>query len=94
MNLIVYEDPNQFWNDVSPHLKFNEAKNSLVLGLSYIFKTNPKDCLYQSALFEDNKFIAALMCSQYLSPSIVTTTFCGYKFCELSQQRGACQTPC
>jgi hypothetical protein len=65
VHLIVYEDPNQFWTEVSPHLKVNEAMNSLSLGLAYAFRTNPTDCLYQSALFDKDRCLGALICSRY-----------------------------
>lgn len=61
----VYNDPKSFWKEVSPHLKKEEAKNSLCLGLSYIFLSNPTDCMYQSALFEGNNLLGSLVVSQY-----------------------------
>lgn len=66
-NLVVYDDANHFWSEVSPHLRTDEAKNSLSLGLSYTFRTNPKDCLYQSALFDNNRLLGALVCSRYIT---------------------------
>lgn len=65
----VYEDPNHFWREVSPHLKLEEAKNSLSLGLSFLFRTDPTDCIYQSALFYKNQFLGALICSRYMTHS-------------------------
>ena len=61
----VYDDPKQFWKEVAPHLKHEEAKNSLCLGLSYIFQSNPIDCMYQSALFNDDELLGTLVCSRY-----------------------------
>lgn len=63
--LRVYSDPKTFWVEVSPFLKKEEAKNSLCLGLSYTFKSNPTDCIYQSALFQDSKLLASLVISRY-----------------------------
>ncbi len=61
----VYDDPKQFWNEVSPYLKKEEAKNSLCLGLSYIFQSKQDDCLYQSALFNGEEVAGALVVSRY-----------------------------
>ncbi len=44
-----------------------EAKNSLILGLSYNFRTEPRGCLHQAALFDDNRFVGALVASVYLT---------------------------
>lgn len=64
-SITVYDDPKKFWTDVSPQLKKDMARNSLVLGLSYTFQTNPEGCLYQSALFENNRVLSVLVCSRY-----------------------------
>ncbi len=64
-NVVVYNDPNHFWNEVSPHLKKEEAKNSLCLGLSYFFRSNPSDCVYQSALFQNENLLGSLVVSKY-----------------------------
>lgn len=63
--LIVYDNPNLFWNEVSPQLKIEEAKNSLCLGLAYTFQSTSEDCLYQSALFDSDQLLGALVCSRY-----------------------------
>ncbi|MCB0414173.1 MAG: hypothetical protein KDD50_07560 [Bdellovibrionales bacterium] len=60
-----YDDPKLFWQEISGFLKKEEAKNSLCLGLSYMFQTHPKNCLYQSALFDDDKFLGSLVLSKY-----------------------------
>ena len=65
MKLENYKDPKAFWNEVSPHLKKEEAKNSLALGLSYTFQAQPDDCLYQGALFDGDQLAGAIVCSQY-----------------------------
>ena len=67
VQLKVYEDPQLFWNEVSPHLRKAEAKNCLCLGLAYNFQFNSKDCLYQSALFKDGELKGALVLSRYLT---------------------------
>lgn len=61
----VYNDPKQFWNEVSPFLKQEESKNSLCLGLSYVFQTQPRDYVYQSALFNNGELEGALVVSRY-----------------------------
>ncbi len=63
--LKIYRDPKIFWQEISPHLKREEAKNSLILGMSYIFQSNPNDCLYQSALFQDDNLLGSLVLSRY-----------------------------
>lgn len=63
--LRVYDDPKKFWIEVAPFLKKEEAKNSLCLGLSYIFQSNPSDCMYQSAFFQDGNFLGSLVVSRY-----------------------------
>lgn len=63
--LKVYDSAKTFWNEASTSLKQEEAKNSLCLGLSYVFQTNPEDCLYQSALFDGDHLLGALVCSRY-----------------------------
>lgn len=63
--LKVYNNPKEFWSEVSPPLKEEEAKNSLCLGLSYTFRSNPTDCLYQSALFQDGKLSGSLVVSRH-----------------------------
>lgn len=64
--LIVYKNPQEFWSKISPYLKPEEAKNSLMLGLSHFGLTNPTGIVYQCALFDENKFIAAMICSKYV----------------------------
>lgn len=63
--LRVYDSPLQFWDDVAPVLKREEAKNSLCLGLSYLFRSNPADCAYQSALFQNGRPLGSLVVSKY-----------------------------
>lgn len=65
--LEIYKDPKKFWAEISPHLKMEEAKNNLILGMSYLFQKDPKDCVYQSALWDSEKFLGALVCSKYLT---------------------------
>jgi hypothetical protein len=59
-HLKLYEDSKLFWNEISPHLKAEEAKNSLCLGLSYIFQSDPSARLYQAALFGEKGFLGAV----------------------------------
>lgn len=66
MGLIVYGDPDRFWEEVAPHLKGQEARNSLLLGLASNFRVNPKGCLFQIARFERAGLMGALLCSKYL----------------------------
>jgi len=61
----TYQDPKQFWSEVSPHLRKEEAKNSLCLGLAYAFRQDGKNCLYQSALFDGGKFLGSTLVSVY-----------------------------
>lgn len=63
--LKVYDDPQTFWYEASPHLKKEESKNSLILGMSNIFRSEPKDCVYQSALFRGDLLRGAIVCSRY-----------------------------
>jgi predicted GNAT family acetyltransferase len=63
--LKVYDDAKRFWDEVSPFLRREEAKNSLCLGLSYTFRSNPEDCVYQSALFNDDTLLGAIVVSRY-----------------------------
>lgn len=63
--IITYDNPRFFWDDVSPYLKEEEAKNSLCLGLAYRFQSNSGDCMYQSALFEDDTLAGALVLSRH-----------------------------
>lgn len=65
--LKTYTDPKIFWDEVSPQLRKEEAKNCLCLGLAYNFQFNAKDCLYQSALFKDGELRGALVLSRYLT---------------------------
>lgn len=61
----IYNKPDEFWNAVSSQLKFEEARNNLLLGISYTGISRPSDCLYQCASFENNKLQGALVCSKY-----------------------------
>lgn len=63
----VYADPKTFWQEVSPHLRREESKNSLCLGLTYNFLTDRKGCFYQAALFEGSELLGAIVGSQYLT---------------------------
>ena len=60
----VYDNTKDFWREVSPFLKKDEAKNSLLLGLAYRFRFNPVNCLYQSAFFEEGEMLGAVICSR------------------------------
>jgi len=69
-----YEDPQEFWNEVSPHLKKEETKNNLVLGLSYNFRVDPNGCLYQSALFDGEFLLGAILCTRHrINETLVPT---------------------
>ncbi len=63
--VIVYKNPKDFWFEISPHLKIEEAKNSLILGISFLFLSDPKNCIYQSAFFDGSNFLGSLSCSQH-----------------------------
>jgi predicted GNAT family acetyltransferase len=63
----VYDNAKSFWDDVSPHLKVEETKNSLLLGLSYTFLSDPSGRVYQAALSDDRGFCGAVVCSRYLT---------------------------
>lgn len=63
----IYSRPREFWSEIAPHLQEEEAKNSLCLGLSYHFLQDPTDCVHQSALFQEGKFVGALVVSRYLN---------------------------
>lgn len=65
METIVYSDTQQFWNEISPSLRKDEAKNSLILGLCDAFRTQPSLCLFQAALFNAEHFLGALVASEY-----------------------------
>ncbi|MCB0357090.1 MAG: hypothetical protein KDD40_08790, partial [Bdellovibrionales bacterium] len=67
MKVITYNDPREYWQDISPYLKNEETKNNLLLGISYHLSNNSKECLYQSAIFEDNKIVGTNVCSRYRS---------------------------
>ena len=66
-HLKVYADAKLFWREIAPHLRTEEAKNSLILGLSYIFQSDPSACLFQAALFGDEGFLGAAVVSSYLA---------------------------
>ena len=51
-NIKTYTDPSAFWREVGPHLRGDEARNSLCLGVAYALQAVPDNCLYQSALFD------------------------------------------
>lgn len=82
--IITYSDPKSFWEEVSPHLKKEEAKNSLCLGLSYRFRNSPQDCVYQSAIFENGKFVGALVLSKYRTNyNLLPASVANEKVCRL-----------
>lgn len=60
-----YLDPEDFWTEVSPSLKLEEAKNGLCLGRSCEFRTAPEDGSYQAAVFEDNELLGAMVGSPF-----------------------------
>jgi len=60
-----YSDPRQFWTEISPHLKREESKNNLLLGLSHTFLTKPEGCLFQFALFTDHELVGAVVGSLF-----------------------------
>ncbi len=61
----VYSDPNLFWKETSPQLLKDEAKHSLCLGLAFLFQKQPEDCVYQSALFEGDQLLGAIVVSRF-----------------------------
>ncbi|MGE0764808.1 MAG: GNAT family N-acetyltransferase [Bdellovibrionales bacterium] len=63
--LKIYKDPKRFWAEVAPWLKREEAKHSLCLGLSLHFCADATDWVYQSALFQKEQLLGALVCSRY-----------------------------
>lgn len=65
--LKVYDSPEEFWREVSPHLLQEEAKNCLGVGLAKMFVSHPEGRLLQLALFEDEKLSAAAMISRYIT---------------------------
>lgn len=65
MRVYVYKNPIEFWNKVAPILKKEEAKNCLLLGLSYLFRTDPENCVFQAAVFDDVELLGAVVVSQY-----------------------------
>lgn len=58
-------DPEQFWLEASGFLKKDEAMNSLCLGLSYNYRADATDCVYQSILYNNKVPLATLVCSRY-----------------------------
>jgi predicted GNAT family acetyltransferase len=84
IELRIYKSPLLFWNEVSPHLKKNEAINSLCLAISYQFQSRPENCLFQCALFKGNEFIGALVCSRHnTSTNIVPTPISQPKYIKI-----------
>jgi len=65
MGVVVYNDPKEFWKEASPSLKRDEARNSLFLGLSYLFQTAPENCVYQSLSRGPGDDIAAIVVSKH-----------------------------
>lgn len=63
--LKIYQDPKEFYKETSLHLKKAETINCLMLGLCFNFQSDSKDCLYQSALFDDDRLIGAVVLSRY-----------------------------
>ncbi|MBK9294792.1 MAG: hypothetical protein IPM57_10190 [Oligoflexia bacterium] len=75
----TYNNPKIFWSEVSPFLKKEEAKNSLFLGLAYMYCSNSTDCLYQSALFDGDAFWGALICGRYFTnQNLIPTPVANY----------------
>lgn len=62
----VYQDTLEFWDEASSFLKQREAENSLSVGLSYYFKNDPTNCVYQSAVFVGQECVGTLVVSQHL----------------------------
>lgn len=60
-----YSSTEEFYREISPYLRENEAMNNLALGLSGIFVTKPERCFYESALIENGKLRGALVGSVY-----------------------------
>ena len=68
----VYTDPSAFWQEVAPHLRGDETRNSLCLGVSYALQNVPENCLYQSALFDGAELEGAcLVCQNSESKSLL-----------------------
>ncbi len=68
-SLRVYSDPSSFWDEVAPSLRANEAQNSLMLGLAYLFRMDPKNRQYQSALFSNKELLGAVICIKHSTNS-------------------------
>lgn len=67
MTVKVYRSTQQFWDEISPHLRKQEVKNNLCLGLSQLYAKDPKGCLYQSALLSENELLGAMVVATYMS---------------------------
>lgn len=61
----VYTNTKEFYEEISPFLRMDETQNGFVLGICANFLTKPEDCFYQSALFDRQRFIGALIVSRY-----------------------------
>ncbi|MBY0472602.1 hypothetical protein K2X30_15665 [bacterium] len=72
--LKVYKDPKLFWTEVSPHLRHDEAKNNLLLGLARSFVQNSENCLYESALFDQGALLGAFICSKYKTDHVLVVS--------------------
>jgi uncharacterized protein len=62
----LYNEPKQFWNDVSPFLLREETKNNLCLGICHQFLTDSAPCVYQSALFDRGELLGALVLRRFM----------------------------
>lgn len=67
----VYRNPKNFWRDVAPHLRQDEAKNCLSLGLSFSFQSQPQDSVYQSASFNGGRFFGSLVISRFKNNNVM-----------------------
>lgn len=72
MDTKVYQDPTLFWSEVSPSLLKEEAKNSLILGLSKLFTSNPASYVFQAALFDGAELRGAVVvCRHNLNQNLL-----------------------
>lgn len=61
----IYKKPEEFWQEVSPALLREEAKNGLALGLANNFRANSENCLFQAAVFDGKRCLGAVIGSKY-----------------------------
>ena len=69
-----FTSPEDFWNEVNPHLRHEEAKNSMCLGATRMLCADPSGCRYVGALFDDNKFLSAMLAAEYMRNKVVVAS--------------------